>query len=71
MFDISFFADDRNRTADLMHLRRLIYQLSHNHCPDLFSSSFSILFLGIVYSWTIYCPLLLLLQLKAQKTFES
>ena len=32
MFNI-FFADDWIRTADLWHWKRLLYQLSHNHCP--------------------------------------
>ena len=29
------FANDYIRTADLLNRERLLYQLSHNHCPRL------------------------------------
>ena len=37
MFNINF-ADDWIRTADLWYRKQLLFQLSHNHCPDIVSS---------------------------------
>ena len=32
-----FFANDWIRTTDLWNWKRLLYQLSHNHCPDFYT----------------------------------
>ena len=37
MFNINFFADNWNRTADLWYRKWPLYQLSHNHCPFVYN----------------------------------